>query len=142
VDNISCDALEHTTFHIHAHLSIFKDGQPVTVPQGIGLAKDGTCYYWLHTHDAAGIIHIEAPASNDGYTLGTFLKVWSREFADLQYPTQLSAIDGWVVYVDGKPYSGDFNKIELRSHELITLAYNSPHITPESKYNWPADLVQ
>ena len=39
-------------------------------------------------------------------------------------------------YVDGKPYKGDFHKIPLKAHTLITLAYNSPNVKPDTTYNW------
>ena len=142
VDNISCDSLEHSAFHIHAHLSIYIDGQSVGVPQNVGVASDQSCLYWLHTHDSTGVIHIEAPAANEGYKLGTFFKEWKDVFTSLQYPNQLSATDGWKVYVDGKDYKGDFDDIKLASHQLITLAYNSPNIKPDTTYNWPSDLAQ
>jgi hypothetical protein len=142
VDNISCDTLEHTSFHVHAHLSIYINGAKVDLPQNLGIASDQTCLYWLHTHDATGVVHIEAPGDQT-YKLGTLLKLWRDDFASLQYPNQLSATNGWTAYVDGKEVSNDdFNGIELKSHELITLAYNSPDIKADSMYNWPADLAQ
>jgi hypothetical protein len=141
VDNISCNPGEQLVYHVHAHLTIYKDGQPVSLAQNIGIPSDNTCIYWLHTHDTTGVIHIETPQSA-GYKLGTFIKLWREEFPDLQYPTQLSATNGWKAYVDGKAYNGDFNNIELKSHELITLAYNSPDITPDKTYSWPSDLAQ
>lgn len=142
VNNIQCDSLEQTQFHIHAHLTIYIDGNQVSVPQNLGIASDGSCYYWLHTHDTTGVIHIEAPAANAGYTLGTFIKEWREVFTGSQYYIQLSATDGWTAYVDGKAYTSDFNDIKLASHELITLAYNSPNIKPDTTYNWTSDLPQ
>src|SRR2546426_12616521 len=43
VDNVSCDVGEQTAYHIHAHLTIYINGQPVQVPQGIGIASDSSC---------------------------------------------------------------------------------------------------
>ncbi len=54
VDGIYCDALEQTAYHIHAHLTIYIDGKPVSIPQGIGIAPDQSCLYWLHTHTVVG----------------------------------------------------------------------------------------
>ncbi|WP_161977647.1 hypothetical protein [Dictyobacter kobayashii] len=42
----------------------------------------------------------------------------------------------WQAYVNGKPYSGDFHNIPLEAHTLVTLAYNSPGITPDTTYAW------
>lgn len=139
IDNISCDGLEHSDQHIHAHLTIYKDGQQVPVAPNIGISS--SCFYWLHTHDDAGIIHVESPIQ-EKKTLGSFLRIWRERFADAGYDNQLSAPDGWSAYIDGELYTGDFNKIELTSHRLITLIYNSPDVVPVTEYNWPQELSQ
>lgn len=135
VDGVSCDQGEHTDFHVHAHLSLYINGAQVQVPQAIGIAPDQSCYYWLHTHDTSGVIHIEAPGQ-DTYKLGTFFKIWSQEFSQLGYPAQLDSTSDWQVYVDGKPYSGDFRQITLGAHTLITMAYKTPNVKPDTVYNW------
>jgi len=134
VDGIYCDQQEQLAFHIHAHLSMFIDGQPVQLPQGVGIASDNSCLYWLHTHDTSGVIHIEAPV-NRTFTLGNFFDEWANQFSSLNYPSQLD-LSGWTAYVNGKLYTGDFHKIPLGAHTLITLAYNSPNVKPETTYNW------
>jgi len=140
VDNVSCQGNEQLAFHIHAHLTIYINGSPVQVAQGVGIAEDQSCLYWLHTHDSTGVIHIESPNPGAVYTLGTFIHLWGEQFPDLQYPSQLDLTDGWVVYVNGKQYTGDFHKIPLTAHELITMAYNSPGIQPDTTYSWGAGL--
>lgn len=133
VGNIQCDAAEQLAFHTHAHLSIYIDGKNVQLPAQVGITN--TCFYWLHTHDATGIIHMESPKAIQ-LNLGTFLQLWRDRFSQLQYPNQLSSTAGWTVYIDGKPYHGNFNTIELKAHKLITLAYNSPNAQPDTVYNW------
>jgi hypothetical protein len=135
VDNIVCEANEQGTYHVHAHLSLYISGQQVSIPQNLGIASDQSCLYWLHTHDTSGVIHVEAP-NQQVFTLGTFFKEWSGVFPQQQYPVQLSSTDGWKVYVNGKPYTGDFHKIELSAHTLITMAYQSPNAVPDTVYNW------
>jgi hypothetical protein len=127
--------LEQTAYHIHAHVSIYINGKLFAVPQYIGIAPDGSCYYWLHTHNPDGIIHVEAPAQVS-LTLGNFLDIWDSKFSQLGYPIQLADPSNWRVWVGGKPYNGNFRDITLKAHELITLAYNSPNITPDTTYNW------
>ena len=134
VDNIYCDQQEQLAFHIHAHLSMYINGQALPLPSQIGIAKDQSCLYWLHTHDTSGVIHMEAPA-NHSFVLGNFLDEWSTEFPTLGYPPQLDQT-GWQAYVNGKPYNGDFHKIPLQAHTLITLMYNSPNAVPDTTYNW------
>lgn len=135
IDNVSCDTGEHNDYHVHAHLSIYINGSPVQVPQGVGIASDQSCFYWLHTHDTSGVIHIESPGQQN-FKLGTFFKIWNDRFPQLQYPTQLASTSGWQVYVNGKPYSGDFNQVTLSAHTLITMAYNSPNVKPDTVYSW------
>lgn len=134
IDGIYCDQQEQDAFHIHAHLTMYINGQPVQLPQGVGIASDNSCLYWLHTHDTTGVIHIEAPA-NHSFTLGNFLDEWANQFSSLNYPSQLD-LSGWKAYVNGQPYNGDFHKIPLEAHSLITLAYNSPNAKADTTYNW------
>jgi hypothetical protein len=135
VNDIACQANEQLAYHNHAHLSIYVNGSAVSLPAGIGIAPDNSCIYWLHTHDSNGVIHIESPNANT-YSLGTFFKLWEDHFSALGYPSQLNTTDGWTIYVNGKPYTGDFHAIQLLRHELITMAYNSPNVTPDTAYSW------
>ena len=65
VDGIKCETHEQVAYHVHAHLPILLNGQEQLVSQQIGIPPGGPlgpkCYYWLHTHDTTGIIHIESP---------------------------------------------------------------------------------
>ncbi|MDQ6661905.1 MAG: hypothetical protein M3Z24_13205 [Chloroflexota bacterium] len=137
IDNrVACDRQEQTDYHIHAHLTIYINGKNVPLPANIGIA-DKTCLYWLHVHDNyPGIIHIEAPSDYHDFTFGNFLDVWSQQFAQLDYPSQLNSTTGWTVYVNGKVYNGNFRNILLEAHGLITMAYNSPGVKPDTSYNW------
>ena len=137
VDGIYCDALEQTAYHIHAHLTIYINGKQVAIPQGIGIASDQSCFYWLHTHTSDGVVHIEFP--NQGTpTLGNFLDIWGQSFNSLGYQNELASSTGWTIYVDGKQVTENFNQLVLQPHQVITIAYNSPNITPDTSFNWPA----
>ena len=135
IDTITCQNSEQSGIHIHAHVSISIDGKSVPIPADVGIAPDGSCLYWLHTHDASGVIHIEAP-SGTSFTLKNFLDIWKSQFQQLGYPGELDQSSGWLVYVDGKPFSGDFHTIPLQAHTLITLAFNSPGVPPDTSYPW------
>jgi len=130
---VQCNVSEQGIYHIHAHLSTYIDEQRVLLPKNIGITR--SCIYWLHTHDPNGIVHVEAP-KQDTFTLGTFLQFWRQQVYEVQYPIEFTSTQGWKVYVNGKPYSGDFNHLKLSNHLLITLAYNSPHATPDKAFNW------
>lgn len=138
VDGISCDAQEQVYQHIHAHVTIYINGSQATVPANIGVATDGSCYYWLHTHQIqgdSGVIHIEAP-NNSALTLGNFADIWGQRFSQLSYPIELNQTSGWQAYVNGKPYTGNWRNIPLTAHAAITIAYNSPDIKPDTSFNF------
>ncbi len=137
IDGIYCDALEHTDYHIHAHLTIYMNGKQVAIPQGIGIASDQSCLYWLHTHTNDGVIHIEFPKQGNP-TLGNFLDIWGQSFHSLGFQNELASSTGWTIYVDGKQVKENFNQLVLQPHQVITIAYNSPNITPDTSFNWPA----
>ncbi|MBU6255965.1 MAG: hypothetical protein KGN04_00875 [Chloroflexi bacterium] len=74
---VSCDAGGHdAAYHLHAQLAVYlPDGTSTSVPADIGVGS--TCMYWLHTHDATGKLHVEAPAATVA-TLADFLEIWRR----------------------------------------------------------------
>jgi len=148
VDQISCQAGEQTLFHIHAHLAIFVNGKPRQVPAGIGVpgahAQEtphgpfiaaGTCFYWLHTHAADGIIHIESPVQRT-YTLGDFFDEWGQPLG----PAQAGPAAGRVVALyDGQVYQGNPRDIPLTAHAQIQLDIGTPLIAPQL-VTFPAGL--
>jgi hypothetical protein len=113
------------------------NGKQVPVPQGVGIASDQSCFYWLHTHTSDGVVHIEFPR-NGSPTLGNFLDIWRQSFSQLGFHNELASSADWTVYVDGKKVTSDFNHLILQPHQVITIAYNSPNITPDTSFNWPA----
>jgi hypothetical protein len=141
VDGISCQASEQTIFHIHAHLTILVNGSPRQVPAGIGIPgaqaqntargpfiSSGTCFYWLHTHAADGIIHIESPVQRT-YTLGDFFDEWGQPLG----PHQAGPATGPVIAIyDGHRYRGNPRGIPLNAHAQIQLEVGSPLIAPQT----------
>ena len=136
VDGIKCQLAEKLAFHIHAHLAIFVNGKQKQVPFGIGIGPplkgqnfpagpfvtEGSCFSWMHTHAADGIIHEEAPVQQT-FTLGQFVAVWGIKLST----TQVGPAHGKVTtLVNGKVWSGDPNKIPLTDHALIQLDVGSP----------------
>ncbi len=91
VDGIPCETSEQVAMHVHTHLTVIVRGKVVQVPEYIGFAPSaGTiCLYWLHTHDASGIIHIEAAdasaPSGGPYTLGMFFDIWGQHSAQTKW---------------------------------------------------------
>lgn len=135
IDGVSC--LTGNAYHVHAHLSIFKDGVQLAIPSAVG--RPNTCNYNLHTHDSSGVIHIEAAAPAT-YTLGQFFSVWGRELTDSQVAEFTGA--PIVVYLNdnGDPagprlYSGDIRAIEFAPKREITIQIGTP-LTELQTYDW------
>jgi hypothetical protein len=144
VDGIQGLSQEMLAVHIHAHLSLFYRGEQIAVPLGIGIVKPlrivngfagGAALYWLHTHDATGIIHVESPDARP-YTLGQFFDIWGRTLAK----DDVAGMQGPVhAFVDGRPYAGDLRSIVLKAHEQITIEIGEPVVAPPV-YTFPAGL--
>ena len=74
-----------------------------TVPAFIGIAPDGSCLYWLHSHTPDGVIHMESPVSRT-FTLGNYFDIWGQPLS----ATQVGPAKGTVTaFVDGKKFTGD-----------------------------------
>jgi hypothetical protein len=127
IDGISCQPSEAVLFHIHAHLTIFAGGAPRRVPAGIGIGGGSSCFMWLHTHAADGIIHTESPVERV-YTLGDFFDVWG---APLDRHRVGDARGPVTAFVDGRVYTGDPRRIPLLAHAQIQLDVGRPVVAPE-----------
>jgi hypothetical protein len=133
VDGIKCQTSEQVAYHVHAHLAIYASGDPQAVPAGIGI-PGGKCLYWLHTHDATGVIHVESPAQRT-YTLGQFFDIWGQPLST----TQVGRATGNVtVFLNGKRFSGDPRSIKLTPHALIQLDVGK--VVPPQPFTFPAGL--
>jgi hypothetical protein len=125
VDGIRCDSMEFTKFHIHAHLDIFVDGKPFTVPSQIGIDPQGRCLYWLHTHDDSGVIHIESPIERE-FSIGNFIDIWDQTFNNTNLFDNNSVNDtnsALRLFVNGVevPTGTDFRNISISAHDEIAL---------------------
>lgn len=132
IQGVECEPSEAFVFHVHAHLDVIVNEKSVTVPAGIGI-KPNVCFYWLHTHDTSGVIHIEAPREIV-FTLAQFIEVWdntpgiSPSFEDATYgDTNLK------VFVNGTEVKEGFDKIQLSAHdEIVIVSGNVPPSVPSS----------
>jgi hypothetical protein len=123
VDGIPCEKNERLTYHVHAHLRILKDGapQPVSAYVGVpGAPLLPRCFYWLHTHDRSGLIHMEAPAERT-FTLGQFFDIWGWPLTSTRVVKLPVPPGQMTVFVDGQPYAGDPRQIELRRHTRVVI---------------------
>jgi hypothetical protein len=111
--------------HIHPHLDVKVNGNPITLPANIGISqqlyKDRSLAQYgamsgmapLHTHDDSGTVHVESTVIRN-YTLGEFLNIWGKD---------LGGGKTVKVSVDGKPIP-DYRNLILRDGEKISLEIN------------------
>ena len=139
---------EFLTNHVHAHLDVFVDGKPVTVPSGIGIKiddpavrrtdeQDGSTSYGgidlcnepcispLHTHDISGIIHTES-ASPEPNTLGEFFTEWGVALDASCVATFCSPATEIAIYIDGELTTGDPRAIQLTDQREIAIVIGTP----------------
>jgi len=141
IDGIACQAGEQVLFHIHAHLTIFVRGVARQVPAAIGIGPPyqveatprgafvagASCFMWLHTHSADGIIHTESPVDRT-YTLGEFFDIWGQRL-DRE---EVGPVHGRVTTLfNGRVFTGNPREVPLLAHAQIQLEVGRPLVAPE-----------
>jgi hypothetical protein len=135
VDGIQCAPVEQLKYHIHAHLQVYYQGSPRQLPGAIGIlgpaveqTKFGPffgatqCYYWLHTHTADGVIHIESPIQTF-FTLGQFFDEWGQPLSSDVVATAKGPV---TAFVDGKRWTKSPRDIPIKPHAVIQLEVGKP----------------
>ena len=119
---IGCDAGGHdAAYHIHSLVVVRQNGQVLAPPANIGIST--TCMYWVHTHTADGIVHVEAPATVHP-TLGDFLTIWEATYPDDQLLVAArGAVGAGEVTVDDQPYDG--NALDLAFVDQMRIVLGS-----------------
>ena len=133
---------EGTVLHIHAHLDVNVDGQPVEVPAGIGIDRSRRGISPLHTHDPTGVIHIESPVKQ-AFTLGEFFTEWDVTLS----PNNVGGLhvgDGKAlrIFVNGTQVTANPAALVINAHDEIALIYGNPQSTGSipSRYDFPSGL--
>jgi hypothetical protein len=146
VAGIQCAPIEQLAYHIHAHLQVYVDGKPRQLPGAIGLLGPVAqqtpagpfygaqkCYYWLHTHTADGVIHIESPTARV-YTLGNFFDEWRQPLS----ANQVAGATGHVTaFLNGNPWTSNVRNIPLNRRAQVQLNVGNPPV-PFSGVSWDA----
>lgn len=134
---------ESLQVHYHAHLDVIINGNPVTVPAGIGFLVQGNQIKgltYLHTHDPTGVIHVESPTPTP-YTLGQFFTEWGVRLGANQIGGFTNTGGNALkVFVNGQPFNSDPATIVLSPHLEIALWYGPANAKPSvpAGYNFPA----
>lgn len=149
---------EYLTYHVHAHLDVFVNEQPVVVPAGIGVditnpgvhhAKladgsdayggiappcDKPCISPLHTHDTTGVLHTESKTTTPN-KLGQFFTEWNVRLDSSCVGGYCKPKASVLVYVNGKQYTGNPADIDLSDHKEIAIVIGTaPAKIPT--FNW------
>ena len=155
------EVIEHLKYHIHAHLDVFVDGQPVQVPPGIGINIDDPavlefsgplgpgygglkppgceqpCISELHTHDPDGILHTESETA-ESHTLGQFFTEWDVPLTQECVADYCAPDTEIAFYVDGEPFEGDPTTIEIANHREIAIVIGTPPAEIPDAFDFPA----
>jgi hypothetical protein len=118
--------------HFHAHLDVFVNGKRVVVPAYIGINPGAAYLTELHTHDARGVIHIEAQKARD-FTLGQFVAEWGVFLNGLCIGAYC---DGLKWYLNGKQQTGNPAGLVLKSHQEIAIVVGKPPKNIPSSYKF------
>lgn len=150
IDQAQCQVTMSENYHIHVFIGIYVNGQEYALPRGIGVSDPSNpndasidyathCFYFTHTHDSTGVVHIEDPnvggatVQQSIYNLKTIFDVWGITVNNAQFGQFTGPVQ---VYTSGQqyrgggpnttipentlqPYFGDPNGIQLYSHEVI-----------------------
>lgn len=149
IDGITCESGERVAFHIHAHLRIVVRGRSRRVPAGVGVGPPyevaltptgrfvagASCFMWLHTHAADGIVHIESPVKRT-YTLGEFFDIWGQRLSRRRVGPARGLV---TAFLDGRVFSGSPRQLPLLAHSQVELEVGRPLVTPEN-ISFPSGL--
>ena len=112
------------SYHVHALLSVFVDGEQVPVPTNIGIDQSSGFHSPLHTHTPDGVIHFEAddPAP---FTLQQVFTMWGVDFgADRLGAYTPNAENQIHVYVNGERVT-DPAGYEINNGDNVVVAYGT-----------------
>ncbi|MEO6536663.1 MAG: hypothetical protein ABIT47_03130 [Candidatus Paceibacterota bacterium] len=132
-------AAEGNVLHIHQHLDLIINGQPMIIPSHIGVNEVAGFISPLHSHDTTGIIHVESNVVRD-FTLGEFFDIWGVELtADCLGGYCNTGSATMRIYSNGTLYSGSPRDLVLTAHQEIVFSYGSttPTTIPTT-YAFPA----
>lgn len=149
VDGIPClPTMAEANYHIHVFVGLIVNGRELALPDGLGMKNPGadsggvtstaSCFYYLHTHDAANIVHVEDPSTASRttslHTLGQVFAIWGH------------SLSGWTIYTSGQmfrgegsqlvsnmtytKYGGSASGLPLYAHEVIWLQSGTPVLAP------------
>jgi hypothetical protein len=119
--------------HFHVHMDIFVNGKKVQIPPYVGINVGAGYLTELHTHDARGVIHIEAQKARD-FTVGQFFAEW----AVYLNAHSIGGYHGLKWYLDGKPQIGNPANLIFKPHQEIAFVVGKAPAKIPSSYAFAA----
>jgi hypothetical protein len=123
---------EGAKVHYHAHLDVFRNGEPVVVPASIGIDYDVSRISPMHTHFDTGVIHIESE-EDSRFTLAQFLTEWGVRLTR-DCVGDVCAPDPIAVYVNGTKFDGGITDLVIQADKEIALILGAPPATIPKGY--------
>jgi hypothetical protein len=129
------ETVEH--YHVHIRLLV-NDGKSRTVPipENIGLDAPNQTFLAIHTHDASGVIHIEADQKGYRSDLQNVFDIWGVRFNAQCIGGYCGGVKMWVNGVE----STKLGAYVLQPHDAITIVEGAPPagFEPDKSYKFPA----
>jgi len=137
---------EYLQYHVHAHLDVFFNGEPIVVPAGIGIDTSNPnvvsdtrgvglkqpceepCISPLHTHATDGILHTETKTPQPNQ-LGQLFTQWAVRLTKNCVGGYCKPAVPIKIYVDGKVETGDPTQIELKNLREVAVVIGTPPAT-------------
>ena len=110
--------------HTHSTLSIFIDGDEISIPQNIGI-QDSECpdgMRGIHTHDDTGRLHIETPSQIDA-PVGAFFNIWGETFNSEQIFDNVANSSKEVVMLVNDVINDEFENYIMLDGDKIEIFY-------------------
>ncbi|MDX6742532.1 hypothetical protein [Actinocorallia sp. A-T 12471] len=129
--------MEGDAKHIHAHLSLFVNGEQHQIPANLGIDAAGNIAE-LHTHDTRGVLHVESFSADKVFTLQQLFDLWEIPLSTGELGQfKTDATHTLKFYVDGKEVTDPPSGITLEAHREIAIVYgtaedNAKITVPES----------
>jgi hypothetical protein len=128
-----------TIEHYHAHLRLLvndgKESHEVPIPENLGLDASNSIITSVHTHDASGVIHIEADQKGYRSDLQNVFDIWGVRFTAQCIGGYCGVVKMWV---NGVP-STKLGAYILQPHDAITIVEGAPPagFKPDKSYKFP-----
>ena len=152
-DGIRCQPTMSNNYHVHAFIGLYVNGIEYAIPRGIGIIfptdpnqleilTATECFYFTHTHDSTGIVHledynkgvVEKPPTTSHYVTGNIFNTWgitvnANQFGQFAGPVEVFTSGQMYRFLPGTggvvgentltQWTGDPAQIPVYENEVI-----------------------